>query len=266
MDDKNLNDAGSIRRGGRVLGTFIDAGDWPSLLHRVRTWALHREPRTVCLCNVHSAVTARENNALADALGTSDLVLPDGAPIAWTLRRKGFPNQARIAGPDLMLRLCTELEHTGIGVFLFGSSEGTLNELETRLKQQFPQLDIRGTLSPRFGRWPEALENSYIEKINKSGAGVIFVGLGCPRQEIWMSLRKSDVSGVMLGVGAAFDFHAQTITRAPEWIQRIGLEWLHRLLSEPRRLWKRYLITNTKFLAFTVHEFLTSYQPRQKRI
>lgn len=266
MDDKTLIGDRFSRRGSHVLGTFIDAGDWTSFLQRLLSWAGRREQRTVCLCNVHSAVTAREDNALADALAASDLVLPDGAPIAWTLKRRGFTNQTRIAGPDLMLRLCAELEQADIGVFLFGSSNETLDKLVIRLQQRFPNLHICGALSPQYGIWTEAVENSYIEKINASGAGVIFIGLGCPRQEIWMSARKPDVCGVMLGVGAAFDFHADTIRRAPDWMQRVGLEWLHRLLSEPRRLWKRYLITNTKFLVLTALDVLASHQSRQKRI
>lgn len=246
------------RRGARVLGSFIDALDWDSAVTRIRAWAGGRESRAVCLCNVHSAVTARDDRRLADALAASDMVLPDGAPIAWTLRRKGFPGQTRIAGPDLMLRLCTALEGTGTGVFLFGASEHTLGRLEARLRHDFPGLDIRGALSPKFGDWPKDLEQSYIEAINRSGAGAVFVGLGCPRQEIWMARRKADIRAVTLGVGAAFDFHAGTIERAPEWVQRLGLEWLHRLLSEPRRLWKRYLVTNTKFLVFSVRDLWLS--------
>lgn len=230
---------------------------------KIRTWASQHASRTVCLCNVHSAVTARDEPALANALASSDMILPDGAPIAWTLRRKGFPKQTRIAGPDLMLHICTAVEGTEIGVFLFGSSEETLGKLEVQLRRQFPGLDIRGARSPKFGDWPEALEDSYIEEINQSGAGIIFVGLGCPRQEIWMSRRKVDIQGVMLGVGAAFDFHAGTIKRAPEWAQRLGLEWLHRLLSEPRRLWKRYFVTNSKFLFLTGCELFKAKKPYQ---
>ncbi|MBZ0073213.1 MAG: WecB/TagA/CpsF family glycosyltransferase [Gammaproteobacteria bacterium] len=246
------------RRGAPVLGSFIDALDWDSAVGRIRAWAGGRESRAVCLCNVHSAVTARDDHRLAGALAASDMVLPDGAPIAWTLRRKGFPGQTRIAGPDLMLRLCAALEGTGTGVFLFGASEHTLGRLEARLRRDFPNLDIRGALSPKFGDWPEDLERSYIETINRSDAGAVFVGLGCPRQEIWMARRKTDIHAVTLGVGAAFDFHAGTIERAPEWVQRLGLEWLHRLLSEPRRLWKRYLVTNTKFLVLSGQDLFTT--------
>lgn len=265
MNDTSFDHMAANRQGDRVAGTFIDAVDWSALLAKIHSWALNRESRSVCLCNVHSAVTARENNALAEALDSSDIVLPDGAPIAWTLRHKGFPDQSRIAGPDLMLKLCAELEHTNIGIFLFGSTDDTLQKLRSQLLMRFPDLDIRGVLSPAFGNWSTMLENNYIDDINNSGAGAIFVGLGCPRQEIWMAQRKTDISGVMLGVGAAFDFHAENIKRAPRWVQKTGLEWLHRLLSEPRRLWKRYLITNTKFIALTGSELMIRNFRRHKR-
>lgn len=243
-----------------MLGTFIDAVDWAGVLDRIRTWADNRESRTACLCNVHSAVTARDDPALANALSTSDMVLPDGAPIAWTLRRKGFPDQVRIAGPDLMSRLCADLEGTNIGIFLFGASEATLSRLEAELHHRFPGLDIRGALSPKFGDWPDALENSYIDKINQSGAGVIFVGLGCPKQEIWMTKRSREIPGVLLGVGAAFDFHAGTTRRAPQFMRKAGLEWLHRLASEPKRLWRRYLVTNTYFLWYAARDLLRQHR------
>jgi len=251
------------RIGTQVLETFIDALTWDEATSSILQWGAGRESRTVCLCNVHSSVTALDNPDLARALRESDMVLPDGAPVAWVMRRKGFPEQTRIAGPDLMWRLCAALEGTDVGIFLFGSSENTLGQLETRLRCRFPGLDIRGALSPEFGDQPEALESGYIETINQSGAGVVFVALGCPRQEIWMSRRKEDIQGVMLGVGAAFDFHAATIKRAPERMQRLGLEWLHRLLSEPQRLWKRYLVTNTKFLVLTGRDLLMTSEHRQ---
>ena len=239
-----------IRPGTRVLQSFIDATDQHQAVERILNWGAGRQSRTVCLCNVHSAVTALDDPRLAKALESSDMVLPDGAPVAWVMRRKGHPDQRRIAGPDLMWALCQAAEARGPGVFLFGSTPETLDLLESNLRQHFPGLDIRGTLSPRFGDWTEEEAQSYIETINGSGAGLIFVGLGCPKQEIWMAANKERINGVLLGVGAAFDFHAGVVERAPLIFQRLGLEWLHRLLSEPRRLWRRYLVTNSRFLYF----------------
>ena len=184
------------------------------------------------------------------------MVLPDGAPIAWMLRRKGIEKQRRIAGPDLMLRLCEALESSTTSVYLFGSSQSTLDLLTKNLSARFPKMTIAGALSPRFGDWSPEEESAYARSVRDSGAGLIFVGLGCPRQEIWMARHAKSIPGVMLGVGAAFDFHAGTIERAPTMVRNLGLEWLHRLLSEPRRLWKRYLVTNTRFILLSAGELL----------
>lgn len=245
------------RPGEYVLKIFIDAINKDLALERIIQWSKEKSSGCVCLCNVHSVVTALDNSDLSNALQKSDLVLPDGAPIAWMLRNKGFQKQRRIAGPDLMLNVCNKLQDSDAGIFLFGSSENTLNKLHKNLKQSFPHLTISGTRSPGFGDWSEQ-EEGYINDINHSGASIIFIGLGCPKQEIWMADNREKVHGVMLGVGAAFDFHAGTVKRAPKIYQKFGLEWLYRLLSEPRRLWKRYLITNTRFIWRSMIELLTS--------
>lgn len=238
----------SQRTGTRVLGTFIDAGTWSQIVGNLLDWASTNRSGAVCLCNVHSAVTALDNEQLATALATAEMVLPDGAPVAWTMRRKGFRQQNRIAGPDLMSRICDAAASRGISIFLFGSRNETLCALETKLRDKFPRLDIRGTLSPRFGAWTSDEEEQYVATINSSGAEIVFVGLGCPKQEIWMAKNKGHVKGILLGVGAAFDFHAGVVQRAPKIYQKLGLEWAHRLAAEPRRLWKRYAYTNTRFL------------------
>ena len=255
-DDHMIEDAistGRQRVGAHVLGTFIDALNWDSAIKTILDWGAQRRSCTVSFCNV----TAVDDNALANALSASEMVLPDGAPIAWLLRRKDFKQQTRIAGPDLMLKLCDALQHTSTGVFLFGSSENTLQLLQKNLEHQFPKLKIVGALSPRFGNWTGEEESEYIDIIRQSGAGITFIGLGCPKQEIWMTKHSREIPGVLLGVGAAFDFHAETTRRAPAFFQKTGLEWLHRLLSEPRRLWKRYLITNTRFIFMSIGEIFT---------
>lgn len=245
------------RIGNTVIETFIDALDWNECIEKITEWGDARKSRTVCLCNVHSAVTATVDDALANALANSDMVLPDGAPIAWALRRKGNKNQPRIAGPDLMQALCNKLQKSGSQIFLFGASAETLDKLATNLNTLYPALKIAGKSSPKYGHWTHNEEESYVSEINNSGAGIIFVGLGCPKQEIWMINNREKIKGVMLGVGAAFDFHADTVKRAPKIYQRLGLEWLHRLLSEPKRLWKRYFITNSRFIYLIMKEQLT---------
>lgn len=242
------------RKGDKVIGTFIDALDWEQSIAKIVQWGESRQSRTVCLCNVHSAVTATTDTPLSSALANSDMVLPDGAPVAWMLRRKGNVGQPRIAGPDLMTKLCENIENSELGVFLFGSTTTTLENLELNLLQNFPRLTIKGKLSPKYGDWTTSEEKDYIKIINDAEAGIIFIGLGCPKQEIWMTNNSLNIDGVMLGVGAAFDFHAGTIQRAPMILQKTGLEWLHRLYSEPGRLWKRYAITNTKFIYYCMSD------------
>lgn len=239
--------APSVRRGARVSGTFIDALDWTQVLDRIERWAAARESRSVCLCNAHSVVEAQRNGRFARALEAADLALPDGAPVAWMLRRLGHPGQPRVSGPDLMERLCERLAFSGVPMFLYGSTPETLERLGSNLSCRFPALRIAGAISPPFGEMSADETRRHLETIARSGAGVVFVGLGCPRQELWLAAHASQVPAVMLGVGAAFDFHAGTLARAPRWVQRLGFEWLHRLAHEPRRLWKRYLVTNTLF-------------------
>lgn len=238
----------SNRTGNKVLGTFIDALNWKESILQIIHWGLNNNQRSVCLCNVHSSVTALDNLELAQALGESDMVLPDGAPVAWVMRKTGYPGQTRIAGPDLMWQLCKASEQQRISIFLFGSTPETLASLATNLIKAFPNLLISGSLSPKFGTWTHEEEIQYRNAINDSGAGLIFIGLGCPKQEIWMYNNRQHINGVLLGVGAAFDFHAGVIKRAPKLLQKLGLEWLHRMLSEPGRLWKRYLTTNSRFI------------------
>ncbi|MCY1253769.1 UDP-N-acetyl-D-mannosaminuronic acid transferase [compost metagenome] len=242
--------------GSRVLGSFINAISWDEAIASIHQWARNRESRYVCICNVHSVVTARSNREFSKVIADADMTTPDGAPIAWMLRRLGFPAQPRINGPDLMLRYCEHAERTGESIFLYGGRAETLLLLEQRLREDYPALRIAGMHSPPFRKLTDEEDRQVIENINKSGAGTVWVSLGCPKQEQWMAERRGSINAVMIGVGAAFDYHAGTIRRAPSWMQKNGLEWAHRLLSEPRRLWRRYLVTNTLFVMFALRQIL----------
>ncbi len=238
-----------MRSGGvDLLGTRIDTLSWEQALGRILRWAMQRQSRMVCLCNVHVVVTARQDEDLARALQHADMSTPDGAPVAWLMRKIGWPEQQRISGPDLMWHLMAEAERLQLPVFLLGSTETTLARLTQRLQQVFPDLQIAGMLSPPFRRLSASEDAHMVEIINNSGARLLFVGLGCPKQEIWMAAQRDRLQVVMLGVGAAFDYHAGVLPRAPQSWQRLGLEWLFRLYQEPSRLLKRYLITNSLFL------------------
>ena len=197
---------------------------------------------------MHSAVLAESDLDYARVLADADLVVPDGMPIAWVLRHRGYPAQPRIGGPDMMWACCEDMAANGQRLFLYGSSQETLDRLVRNLQSCFPSLKIAGAISPPFRELDDHEESAIVNRINESGASAVFVALGCPRQEAWMNKHRQDINAVMFGFGAAFDFHAGTLKRAPQWMQDSGLEWLHRLASEPGRLWRRYLVTNSRFL------------------
>jgi N-acetylglucosaminyldiphosphoundecaprenol N-acetyl-beta-D-mannosaminyltransferase len=233
----------------RVLGALIDAVSWNEALGRIRSWASARESRYVCITNAHSVVTGTQEADFGKVLDAADMVTPDGAPVAWMLRRLGCSSQERINGPDLMWRYCEDAARRGESVYLYGGTSETLAALLPVLRQKFPTLKIAGSYSPPFRKLSNDEDEAAVRAINESGAGTVWVSLGCPKQERWMAEHRGRVHAVMIGVGAAFDYHAGTIRRAPIWMQRNGLEWLHRLCSEPRRLWRRYLVTNCLFIA-----------------
>lgn len=237
-----------IRNRVLVLTAPIDALTWDSALTRISNWAAKRESRYVCICNVHSVVTTGQDNDFGRVVAEADMATPDGAPVAWMLKHLGFPNQQRINGPDLMWKYCELAASRGEAIFLYGGMPATLAFLQARLLVEFPGLKIAGTYSPPFRALTAEEDNAAVEMMNASGAGTVWVSLGCPKQEKWMAAHRGRINAVMIGVGAAFDYHAGTISRAPAWMQNAGLEWLHRLASEPGRLWKRYLVTNTLFI------------------
>ncbi|MBT9538275.1 MAG: WecB/TagA/CpsF family glycosyltransferase [Thiobacillus sp.] len=244
-----------VRTTGSVLGANIDALSWDTAMSRLLGWAHAHESRYVTICNVHVVVSASRDAAYRDIINGSDMATPDGAPVAWMLRRQGFANQSRVSGPDLMWALCERAASEDLPIYCYGSTDATLGLLEARLRVAFPALRVT-TESPPFRTLTAEEDAAAVDRINASDAGILFVGLGCPKQERWMAEHRGRVNAVMIGVGAAFDFHAGTVQRAPAWMRDNGMEWLHRLASEPGRLWKRYLVTNTLFILGAARQFL----------
>lgn len=244
------------RQTGNVIGSPIDFLDWDTAISRIDKWVDSKESRVICICNAHSVVTARQNPEFAQIIANADMATPDGAPVAWLLQKTGNKKQARINGPDLMLRYCAHAAHNGRPIYLYGASDATLAILIKNLSTRFPGLKIAGAYSPPFRPLTPEEDAAVVEAINRSGAGVVWVSLGCPKQEKWMAAHHERIHAVMVGVGAAFDYHAGTITRAPLWMQRNGLEWIHRLCSEPKRLWRRYLLTNSLFIWHATRQIL----------
>lgn len=239
-----------------IVSTWIDSLSWDEAVERILSWAAKRESRVVCICNVHSVVTARTDLALREAISNADLATPDGAPVAWLIGLRRRIKQSRVSGPDLTVKLCAAAATHGIPVAFYGSTPETIALLERVLPVEFPGIELAAMISPPFRALSEQERSEYNRQLNDSGAGIIFIGLGCPKQEIWMATQKAELNGVLIGVGAAFEFMAGTVRRPPKWMQRIGMEWLGRLHAEPKRLWRRYLYTNTVYLLYVAQELL----------
>lgn len=200
----------------------------------------------ICVGNVHTTVMAHDDAKYHEVQRNAAFVLPDGKPLSVYSRKHGFPEAERVTGPDLMLALFAR--RNGLRHYFYGSKEETLALLRQKMTAQYPHLEIAGMVSPPFRALSEAEDAAEVEKINASGADIIWVGLGAPKQENWMYEHMDRVNGVMIGVGAGFDYHAGNIKRAPMWMQKLSLEWLYRLFQDPKRLFKRYLVTNTRYL------------------
>jgi N-acetylglucosaminyldiphosphoundecaprenol N-acetyl-beta-D-mannosaminyltransferase len=241
---------------GNVLGAGVDLVGCEQVISSVLRWGREGRPAAVCFCNVHSVVTARQDPQHAAALRSADLVAPDGAPVALLLSLVTRRAQSRVSGPDVMWHVCERAAQEGLAVFFYGGSERTLDHLIARLRAEFPQLRIAGAISPPFRTLTEEEVERDLETINSSSAAILWVGLGCPKQEKWMYTHQRAIRPVMLGVGAAFEYQAGVLKRAPAWMRSAGLVWLHRLTKDPKRLWRRYLFTNTAFIACAARELV----------
>ena len=204
----------------------------------------------VCFSNVHTSVMAREDDQYRDILNGAAYVFADGKPVAEAIKKMSNVPSERVAGPDFMGRFFAATEDKSLSHFFYGSTDATLEGLKKNLSEKYPGLDIKGFYSPPFKELSDKEDEEIIDMLNSSGADIIWVGLGAPRQEKWMAEHKDKINALMLGVGAGFDFHGGTVKRAPGFMQRIGLEWLYRLFQDPGRLFSRYLKTNLKFAVY----------------
>ncbi|MGD1918962.1 MAG: WecB/TagA/CpsF family glycosyltransferase, partial [Pleurocapsa sp.] len=231
-------------------------------------WAKVRTSKVVCLANVHMLMEAYKNPKFAQVLHKADLVTPDGKPLVFMLRKLGIRNQNQVAGLDVFLNLCDLAEQTDTKIYLLGSNDNILNKIKHKLNREYPILQIAGMKAPPNISVEEKISDrdlDLIQEINQSGAGILFVCLGCPKQEIWMSKHQGLIQGVMIGVGAVFSMYAGVNPRAPQWIQKVGLEWLYRLSQEPRRLWRRYSSTIPPFLYLAIKQLVGPYKKKLSR-
>jgi len=232
-----------------VCGVKVSSTGYDEALHFIMSAARRRTGATVTALAVHGLVLASRSSDFRSRLEQFDLVVPDGQPVRFALNLLyGQTLVDRVYGPELMIRLCRQAAETGVGVYLYGSYPEVVEKLRLNLEQRFPHLKVAGSEPSLFRPLTRKEDQALVDRVNDSGAGVVFLGLGCPLQETFAHEHRESIKAVQVCVGAAFDFYSGHKKMAPVWMQRHGLEWLFRLMQEPRRLWRRYLVTNSIFL------------------
>jgi N-acetylglucosaminyldiphosphoundecaprenol N-acetyl-beta-D-mannosaminyltransferase len=252
-----------------LLNTPVTCLTFEEQIMLMLRWARMRESKTICLANVHMLMEAYWDRSFAGVLEEADMVTPDGMPLVWMLQKLGIYNQNRVAGLDVFINLCELAQQCQIRVYCVGSEPEILSKMKHRLEEEYPVLQIAGMETlPQITveEIVKDVDDLLIDRINESGAGIVFVCLGCPKQEIWMSRYQGKINAVMIGVGAVFSMYAGLNPRAPYWLQKAGLEWMYRLLQEPRRLWSRYGKTIPPFLYLAIRQLLIPYQDNLERV
>ncbi|MBZ0295749.1 MAG: WecB/TagA/CpsF family glycosyltransferase [Anaerolineae bacterium] len=232
-----------------ILGVPVDAQTFDEAIETLAAWARGDQLHYVCTCPVYTLMQARERPEVGAALRGADMVTADGMPVVWVQRRQGFAQAERVYGPDVLLALCEKTAGSGVRHYFYGGMPGVPEKLAANLQKRFPALEIAGFDAPPLAEVGSAPDAEAVQRLNHAGAHVIWVGLGSPKQDLWMALHRPLLEAtVLIGVGAAFDFIAGTKRQAPQWMRRAGMEWLFRLVQEPGRLWRRYVVYNTRFL------------------
>lgn len=236
-----------VSRSRAILGVRVDATSYEDATRQVVRWARFSESRYVCVATVNNVMEARDAPRYMCIMNEADLVTPDGMPLVWGLRWLGIEGATRVYGPDLTPSVLDRAAREAIPVGFYGGTPGALEGLVAGVRSRWPDVEIAYTHSPPFRELTSEEDDRIVSAIDASGVRILFVGLGCPKQETWMADHRGRVRAVMVGVGAAFDFLGGTKRQAPRSMQKSGLEWLFRLATEPTRLWKRYLRQNPRF-------------------
>lgn len=234
-----------------IIGTQVHCTDYFTLRDQVMLWSRQKKSAIIYCANVHMLMEAKDSAEYQKIINHAEVVTPDGMPLVWIMRLKGQKKQQRVYGPTLMLHVLEAAARENIPVGFYGGKQEILNSLVIKMQKRFNGLKVVYSFSPSFTEDLTEQEHA-VEEIQKSKTRILFVGLGCPKQEYWMAKNRNRLNVVMLGVGAAFDFHAGSKPQAPAWMQGLGLEWLFRLITEPRRLWKRYLYHNPRFIFLAI--------------
>lgn len=233
-----------------ILGTNIAVTNMAETVAYIEEHIDELRGKYICVSNVHTTVTGYEEADYRNIQNTAALALPDGKPLSLYSKKHGFPEAERVTGPDLMGELFAR--DNGLRHYFYGGKEETIQVLSEKLPREYPSLQISGMVSPPFRPLTQEEDERELQKMNDAKADIIWIGLGAPKQERYMYEHRGKVNGVMIGVGAGFDYYAGTIKRAPMWMQKLSLEWLYRLMQDPKRLFRRYFATNFKFLRLTM--------------
>ena len=234
----------------------VSATSYLHASHLIGKWACERASRYVCLATVNQVMEAYDSAHFQSVMNNADLVTPDGMPLVWASRLLGRKSTSRVYGPDLMAVLLGMAAARALPIGFYGAAPRVLDQLIRVITDSFPALKIAYACSPPFRPFGASEDQQIVDRINSSGATILFVGLGSPKQDCWMAAHRDSIQAVMVGVGAAFDFLAGAKPQAPRWMMPLGLEWLFRLVTEPRRLWKRYLKHNPRFVALFALQLL----------
>jgi N-acetylglucosaminyldiphosphoundecaprenol N-acetyl-beta-D-mannosaminyltransferase len=250
-----------------VLGVRLALTDYGEMLHWFEAMIASQSRGYLCACNVHTVMASREDRELRAALDSASINVPDGQPLVWALNALGHDLRERVYGPELMSRACERAVEAGHRFYLYGGrNQGALVQLALNLRRRYPGVKIVGGYSPPHRPLTPEEQAAIADEINHSQADVVWVGIGVPKQEKWMAqMRPRLEAPVLVGVGAAFDFHAGLVPQAPSWIQESGLEWAYRLAQEPRRLWKRYLRYNPMFVAAFAQQLIEQRRATHQR-
>ena len=235
-----------------VMGVHLAAINMPWLIEFTKKYIKDLSGEYICVSNVHTTVMSYDDKEYCAVQNGGIMAIPDGGPLSSVGRKRGFSDMERTTGPDYMKEILEISVKEGYRHFFYGSTEETLNKLEKILEERYPNVHVAGMYSPPFRPLTQEEDEGIIRMINESNADFVWIGLGAPKQECWMADHKGKIKGLMVGVGAAFDYEVGNIDRAPMWMQKANLEWLYRLLQEPKRLFKRYFYTNTKFVIHAI--------------
>jgi len=243
---ENQSQAGTSSR-VIVHGWPLNAGSREDLVRELKT-AVSEGPQAVFFCNVHMLMISQDDAALAEAMASANLLIPDGVPLAWLQRRLGHANSAVLRGYEAVRLLCAEAAASGKSVGFLGSTDEVLDAMAANLRHAYPGLEVALQYSPPISSEALVLDRAFMERINSQELFCLFVGLGCPKQEKWVARHAPELNCSLLAVGAAFGWLAGTTRKPPAWMERSGLGWLFRLVQNPRKMWHRYLVYNTRFI------------------